>query len=123
MANARKCDRCGKCYDPFGQGTCQMTRFSNPIFQSSLDIRSNKVGFRLVEDKPDAFVDLCPDCTDDFILFMKGNPMNVDLGYLKSGTRENAKEENKTEFQKFLKRIDKIGEDLYEFSSEKDYEV
>ena len=78
MANARKCDRCGKCFDPlrFGDKT-MMARFTNPIFQNSEQIKDHDVGYYLIEDTADAYVDLCPECTDDFEAFMEGNPLKL----------------------------------------------
>ena len=77
MANARKCDRCGKCFDPLSQGKTVMARFQNPVFQNSEQIKDHDVGYYLIEDTADAYVDLCPECTDDFEAFMEGNPLKL----------------------------------------------
>lgn len=77
MANARKCDRCKRCFDPLDQGFCVMARFQNPCFQSSEDIHKHKVGHYLIEDSIDAYVDLCPDCSKDFEAFMEGYPLSL----------------------------------------------
>ena len=78
MANARKCDRCGICFDPLRYGDKSMiARFQNPIFQSSDQIKEHEVGYYLIEDTADAFVDLCPECTRDFEAFMEGNPLRL----------------------------------------------
>ena len=72
MAIARRCNRCGRCFDPLNvRGT--MMRFENPIFQSADDVRNQKVGRRLIDDENDVCVDLCPDCTERFQNFMNAN--------------------------------------------------
>ena len=78
MSNARKCNRCGVCFDPRAQGLTAMAQFRNPIFQSSEDIRSFRVGSYLIEDSKDEIVDLCPECTEKFRLFMDGCPLGVE---------------------------------------------
>lgn len=79
MGAARKCDRCGKCFDPLTvEG--EMVRFINPTFQTRDSIRECKVYRRLitVEDpqpgyeRGDIMVDLCPKCTEAFKMFMDG---------------------------------------------------
>lgn len=70
MANARKCDRCGKCFDPLHMAG-MMCRFRNPVFQNSNDIREGVVGKMMLND-PDGFVDLCPECAEMFDAFMCG---------------------------------------------------
>ena len=70
MANARMCDRCGRCFNPLSE-TGSMCRFQNPIFQDPADIEVNRVSTRLLPKKPqDIWIDLCPDCTTLFFLFM-----------------------------------------------------
>lgn len=104
MANARKCDRCGKCFDPLRYGDkTMMARFQNPVFQNSEQIRNHDVGYYLIEDTADAYVDLCPDCTRDFEAFMEGNPLKmeeasfdkpdtvIDLDYCEAGSRYDRK--------------------------------
>ena len=80
MASARKCDRCGKCFDPLGcKNKSVMARFQNPIFQTSDQIRNHDIGYYLIEDSNDSYVDLCPECTKDFEAFMEGNPLRLHL--------------------------------------------
>lgn len=69
MANAKKCNRCERCFDPL-KVEGMMGRFVNPIFQTSEDIRNNKVGARLIDAEPDAYIDLCPECAKMFEAFM-----------------------------------------------------
>ena len=70
MANARKCDKCQKCFDPMNE-TGEMARFRNPIFQHSNEIQENVIGEMLLKNSnPDAICDLCPRCTAMFKLFM-----------------------------------------------------
>ena len=78
MASARKCDRCGQCFDPLRYGDkTMMARFMNPIFQNSEQIREHNVGYYLVEDSANSYVDLCPECTKEFEAFMEGNPLRL----------------------------------------------
>ena len=72
MANARKCDRCGEFYDPF-QMTGMICKFENPRFQTSNDIREGVIGKLMFDCDPDAFVDLCPTCSEMFENFMCGS--------------------------------------------------
>lgn len=72
MANARKCDRCGKCFDPYHMKG-DMCRFKNPVFQSSERMKEMKAsGFLYEGSGPDAWVDLCPTCAQAFTIFMNG---------------------------------------------------
>ena len=79
MANARKCNRCGKCFDPLNVAG-MIGRFENPIFQSSADVREQKVSKRLIEgEAPDVYVDLCPECAEMFEVFMSGCDLPEDF--------------------------------------------
>lgn len=75
MADAKKCDLCKKCFDPLECGDAPIVRFRNPVFRTSANIRNNAVGYYLIENQPDTMIDLCPRCTDRFILFMNGYPL------------------------------------------------
>lgn len=63
MSQARKCDRCKKFYDiynekrPFG-------RIDTYVLQNGDNVANNDVQYR------DEQIDLCPDCANDFGLFM-----------------------------------------------------
>lgn len=71
MANARKCDRCGRFFDPFEfEGSC--CKFRNPVFQTAKDIREGRIGTLMNSKSPDIFIDLCPDCAERFDRFMCG---------------------------------------------------
>lgn len=88
MANARKCDRCGKFYDPFHMEgmTC---RFKNPMFQNSNDIAEGLIGKLMMNTSPDAYVDLCPGCAELFETFMcMGEPSMKDPGADTDGDSE-----------------------------------
>lgn len=74
MAKARMCDRCGVCFNPLDQGDKDMVRFQNPVFQTSEGLKNCKISRHLIDDAPDAWMDLCPKCTAAFELFM----MNCD---------------------------------------------
>lgn len=70
MSIARKCDRCGKCFDPLKE-YLSMCRFRNPIFENAASIRENKINAKMFnESSPDMWVDLCPSCTGRFVMFM-----------------------------------------------------
>jgi len=72
MADARRCDRCDRCYDPMTQKGL-MARFINPVLQDSKNIAERTVTGYVLGDQPkDAYVDLCPDCTLQFVIFMAG---------------------------------------------------
>ena len=78
MSNAIMCDRCGKCFNPLSE-TGSMCRFRNPIFQDPADIQNNRIGSKLLHDKSsDACVDLCPDCTAQFFIFMNPGKERAD---------------------------------------------
>lgn len=73
MANARKCDRCNRCFSPL-EAKGIMARFRNPIFQTANDIREGVISSKLISDEStDALVDLCPNCTEMFREFMSGS--------------------------------------------------
>ena len=71
MANAKKCDRCEKCFDPY-EIKGMICRFRNPMFQTANNIREGVIGKLMVNDTPDAYVDLCPECAEMFETFMCG---------------------------------------------------
>lgn len=71
MAIARKCDRCGTCFDPLEvRGNEEICRFQNPIFQNAESLECCVVKDRLLQGGPDVMIDLCPECTRKFRLFM-----------------------------------------------------
>lgn len=78
MANAKKCDRCGVCFDPFNlkQAMCS---FRNPMFKETQNIRDGTIGELLILAHPDDYVDLCPNCAHEFRLFMKGWKIAYEL--------------------------------------------
>lgn len=78
MASALKCDRCGTCFDPLNlKDECITVRFRNPIFRTGEHIRNRAIGYYLVDESADYYVDLCPYCAKDFALFMDGNPLSI----------------------------------------------
>jgi len=70
MSNAKKCNRCKTCFDPL-EMKGQMVSFSNPNFRTSEDIQHHYYG-ELFDKRGglETPVDLCPDCTRKFKLFM-----------------------------------------------------
>ena len=78
MADARKCDRCGICFDHYDQGFFQMVSFRNPVYQTSKDLENGTYGRYYLENRPNEMIHLCPKCTGDFTLFMEGNPLAVE---------------------------------------------
>ena len=73
MSMAMKCDRCGVFFDPFHMPseTC-FVRFRNPVLKKSGDLRDNLFGGTLMfsTKEPDALIDLCPECSEDFETFL-----------------------------------------------------
>lgn len=61
MANARKCDRCGKLYEEYNVG--HNNKKPNGIQLISLDTSHKYFGYFLM--------DLCPDCMDQFQEWLK----------------------------------------------------
>ena len=91
MANARKCNRCKKCFDPLDIGEQCSCRFENPVFQNADDLKNSVVGFRLVPGKGDIFIDLCPDCAEkflDFMAFRKKEDSEHDIERLEDEIKE-----------------------------------
>ena len=78
MANAKKCDRCGKCYDPASieDNPAMVVSFSNPIFQTA-EAYKNHSFTKTFDDNYGDNVDLCPECTGEFTLFMDGCPLKI----------------------------------------------
>lgn len=72
MSKALKCDRCDKCFIPENT-TGAMMKFRNPAIYEAKNL-SNPLAptctYFLPEETPDAALDLCPECTTAFILFM-----------------------------------------------------
>lgn len=80
MGNARKCDRCKVCFDPYDMDEgLECARFQNPIFQSTEDVKKKHVGRQLINDPSDIYVDLCPDCAEDFVRFMNLEYMTPEV--------------------------------------------
>ena len=61
MANAKKCDRCGKFYDEYN--TCRNNKKPNGIQVISLDTNHKYFEY--------ALIDLCPECMDQFQEWLK----------------------------------------------------
>lgn len=129
MANAKKCDRCGKCYDPASieDNPAMVVSFSNPIFQTAEDYQHHRFTEILGRDDDNygnSNVDLCPECTGEFTLFMDGCPLKIsendfDKPDIKESmkdtevTDEEDKEYQKTAFQKFLDKVDQLGNEFF----------
>lgn len=122
MANAKKCDRCGKCYDPMDIPS-MITHFSNPVLQTPNDVKRGIIT-RYLKDKSLNTLDLCPECTGEFTLFMEGCPLSVhENDFDKPDIKETAKdsevtdeedkEYQKTAFQKFLDKVDQLGNEFF----------
>ena len=84
MANAKKCNRCGALYDPLSLGERRAAQFNNPWFKDEKAFRNNTIDCYLLGSKDvfsltfkDCVVDLCPDCTEDFTLFMSNSPLAI----------------------------------------------
>lgn len=120
MSKAKRCDRCGKCFDPMDI-PAMICRFSNPAFMTAEDIKAGKVKTHLRPDLEwDEKLDLCPECTGDFTLFMDGTPLALhendfdkpDIKETKVTDGDDA-EYQKTAFQKFLDRIDELSDEFF----------
>ena len=74
MAQAIKCDRCFRCFDPYSEKR-NFCKFKNPVFHNAESLERNRVSKTLFEDRTymfDEWVDLCADCAEAFELFMGG---------------------------------------------------
>ena len=64
MSNARKCNMCKRCFDPLDEKG-RIARFSNPILQTSNDIKEMRRGDLLIPELGvDGIIDLCPECSE-----------------------------------------------------------
>lgn len=71
----RKCDRCGKCYEPYrDNGKHTIAKDVNGIAFVNIDIKGNYTGRSI-----DGY-DLCPECLKAVIDFMK-NPEPETIHY------------------------------------------
>lgn len=72
MAKALQCDRCKKCFNPLTiEG--EICHFSNPAIRTSSDYRDVLRGRYLNPNAGiDGVMDLCPECTRKFLIFMGG---------------------------------------------------
>lgn len=69
MSNAKKCDRCGKCFDPLEEKG-DMIRFKSPIVVTYKTIKEHSIKSRLLPDVlPDEYADLCSSCSMEFKIF------------------------------------------------------
>lgn len=66
MANAKKCDRCGRFYDGIIMDT-ELDAYGNYIEHITV-LRTNRFNGRMGEDK----YDLCSDCCRAFVEWLKG---------------------------------------------------
>lgn len=71
MSLALKCDRCGAFFDPLHlpNETC-FVRFRNPVLKTSDQYRKCLIGKLMFSRDPDDMVDLCPECSKDFEMFL-----------------------------------------------------
>ena len=59
--NAKKCDRCGKYYEPYQRADSHMTSTGNTVY----NVKFNCVKI-CIDDKWCGTFDLCPECAKDF---------------------------------------------------------
>lgn len=122
MANAKKCDRCGKCFDLMDIPS-MVAHFSNPVLQMPNDVKRGVIT-RYLKDQSLDRLDLCPECTGEFTLFMEGCPLSLhkndfdkpDIKETVKDTKvtdEEDKEYQKTAFQKFLDKVDQLGNEFF----------
>ena len=125
MANAKKCDRCGKCYDPASieDNPTMVASFSNLIFQTAEAYKHHSFT-SIFDDNNGNNIDLCPECAGEFTLFMDGCPLKIskndfDKPDIKESmkdakvTDEEDKEYQKTAFQKFLDKVGQLGNGFF----------
>lgn len=83
--NAKKCDRCGKYYDEYEKEIPEemlrkneqgLTRVNHVGLMGSADI-----GYSIAVSKP---IDICPECMDKMIDFLKGKPdiSNINMSVI-----------------------------------------
>lgn len=72
MAKALQCDKCKICFNPLTvEG--EFTHFSNPAIRTAQDYKDCLSGRYLDPTAgSNGVMDLCPECTKEFIMFMKG---------------------------------------------------
>lgn len=69
MSNAKKCDRCGKCFDPLEEKG-DMIRFKSPVVVTSGTVAVHNIKRMLLPDVlPDEYADLCSSCSSEFKMF------------------------------------------------------
>ena len=69
MSYARKCDRCGICFDPNAGKSLKMENVRTISPQEYRQNTCTYVGSFLGDDS--RTMDLCPACTDDFLCFLE----------------------------------------------------
>ena len=116
MSNAKKCDRCGKFYDPFDMEGMSC-KFSNPILQATNDHREGLIGKLMLSGSPDDYEDLCPECAELFEAFMSGAdiPRAAELEYeLEKALKdyEELKEQDYLDYGKLQRENREISEKL-----------
>lgn len=80
MAKALKCDRCGGYFVPEELGDAMFCCFNNPVFQNGPDAIAERVTQRLIEGYDcNTRVDLCPNCTTEFFIFMNTSPRDKNI--------------------------------------------
>ena len=82
MSKALRCNRCGEFFDPADPQCEASMHFSNPVIVTPKAIAERRVEGYLYEENGskghDITVDLCPECTVQFITFMEGNELAID---------------------------------------------
>lgn len=116
MSNAKKCDRCGKFYDPFDMEGMSC-KFTNPMLQTSANIREGMIGKLMFSGSPDDYEDLCPECAELFEAFMSGAdiPRAAELEYeLEKALKdyEELKEQNYLDYGELARENREISEKL-----------
>ena len=114
MSIAVKCNRCHICFDPLDQGMRKMVRFRNPYLRTAEDIRKHKLGESLIENGDEyEYIDLCPDCSEDWLLFMEGYILAIhDNDFDKPDVEPSITKDLNEMFANAVERINKFGRDL-----------
>ena len=75
MAEAKKCNRCERLFDPANMDR-SMIRFEDAVLINQQDFIAGCITSRLKgQTSRNNITDLCPSCAEDFMLFMDNHPL------------------------------------------------
>ena len=90
MSRALKCNRCGQCFDAHS-ARGYLIKFENPkVWEPNAD-RYKAISIRFDSElDPDEFLDLCPQCSAAFAMFMNNTVITQMIR--KNDTADNGKD-------------------------------